>query len=682
METARQKTCDQEQNQRILITNVNGLLGHSLFEFMRSDHITIKSEDGRQPHRFLGTLNTCYPGGMVTPPPSDTIKILDSKNKVNTFNKQVRGADVIVLDISQFGCDLDEAQKVLKALKYQDVQPEKEQVLIVVSSVMAWSKTKPKDGGDAYNQDEVNMRVPLPKYQVLKQLELTAQSLQKYNAKLRVHVVCSGLLYGNGEQNDIFYEFFRRAWVSLHPQLAALPVIGKGQNFLPTIHVNDLSNSIDLIVNHGHEFAQYLLAVDQSSNTQMDLMKAISEGIGSGAIQETQISEVINEQWCDFMTIDVKLETSDVLREGIEWIYPTGINSKTMSKLNDEFNYFRGLFPLKVFMSGPPCSGKTYFAQKLSEDYGIPHYTIQDIVSMGKQLTNDYGKQLKVKVEELIDQAEADYEKTRKKKDPDFDRSTCNPRFTDDILADLVKIQLNSAACMNKGFILDGFPRSQDDAKTVFMEKHLKPDQPEPVEGEEEKKPEYDLIKNDKILPQYSIILESDDASLIQKAKDLPAEKTADSHHNDAGMQRRLKEFRARNVEDSGATVKDFFTEAIGYQNVLIIDANSPEEEQLLKMKEIIEQKGKPCCINMITAEDRKFLAMLDKQAKAAERAKKRAERMQQESVPDGTPAVEEGSESKHQQDETVESEEEVDEVTQMILNEERENAEKAAQSV
>lgn len=235
---------------------------------------------------------------------------------------------------------------------------------------------------------------------------------------------------------------------------------------------------------------------------------------------------------------------------------------------------------------------------------------------------------------------------------------------------------------MNKGFILDGFPRSQDDAKVVFMEKHLKPDQPEPVEGEEEKEPEYDLIKNDKILPQYSIILEADDASLIQKAKDLPAEKTADSHHNDAGMQRRLKEFRARNVEDSGATVKDFFTEAIGYQNVLIIDANSPEEEQLLKMKEIIEQKGKPCCINMITAEDRKFLAMLDKQAKAAERAKKRAERMQQESVPDGTPAVEEGSESKHQQDETVESEEEVDEVTQMILNEERENAEKAAQSV
>ena len=54
-------------------------------------------------------------------------------------------------------------------------------------------------------------------------------------------------------------------------------------------------------------------------------------------------------------------------------------------------------------------------------------------------------------------------------------------------------------------------------------------------------------------------------------------------------MIRRLKEYRARNVEDSGATVKDFFTQAIGYPNVLIIDSMTNEGEQLLKMKEIIE---------------------------------------------------------------------------------------------
>ena len=132
---------------------------------------------------------------------------------------------------------------------------------------------------------------------------------------------------------------------------------------------------------------------------------------------------------------------------------------------------------------------------------------------------------------------------------------------------------------MNKGFILDGFPRSQDDAKNIFMERHLKNVEAQPAEGEEEQEPEYDEVKNEKILPQYSIILEADDASLLQRAKELPPEKVEGTHHNDAGMQRRLKEFRARNVEDSGATVKDFFTETIGYQNVLIIDSNSPEAE-------------------------------------------------------------------------------------------------------
>ena len=66
-------------------------------------------------------------------------------------------------------------------------------------------------------------------------------------------------------------------------------------------------------------------------------------------------------------------------------------------------------------------------------------------------------------------------------------------------------------------------------------------------------------------MPQYTIISESDDAYLISKAKELPAEKLDGSHWNDAGMIRRLKEYRARNIEDSRDTVKEFFTEHIGY---------------------------------------------------------------------------------------------------------------------
>ena len=105
---------------------------------------------------------------------------------------------------------------------------ENEQVLIVVSSPMVWSMTPT---GKIYKDEDSDMRVPLPKYQSLKQIEMSALALMKHNYNLRVHVVCSGFLYGNGEQNDIFYEFFRRAWVSLHPKLAALPVVAGGKNY-------------------------------------------------------------------------------------------------------------------------------------------------------------------------------------------------------------------------------------------------------------------------------------------------------------------------------------------------------------------------------------------------------------------------------------------------------------------
>ena len=146
---------------------------------------------------------------------------------------------------------------------------------------------------------------------------------------------------------------------------------------------------------------------------------------------------------------------------------------------------------------------------------------------------------------------------------------------------------MNSAACQNKGFILEGFPRSQEDAKSIFNEKKELPKkavegEEAPAEGEEE--PQFEYIINEKIVPQYAIALEADDASLGGRGKELPADQ-----QDDARLGRRLKEYRGRNADDSGTTVKDFFTEAIGYPNVLVVDSMLPEGELLPKMKEIIE---------------------------------------------------------------------------------------------
>jgi hypothetical protein len=71
--------------------------------------------------------------------------------------------------------------------------------------------------------------------------------------------------------------------------------------------------------------------------------------------------------------------------------------------------------------------------------------------------------------------------------------------------------------------------------------------------------------------------------------KDLPPEKIEGSHWDDAGMGRRLKSFRTTNTDDSGETVKDFFTDIIGYQNVLPVDASKENSTQLSSMSELIE---------------------------------------------------------------------------------------------
>jgi hypothetical protein len=116
---------------------------------MRNDHITIHLEKDQKSHRFLGTLNQSHGGGMVTPSPSDTIKILDSASKPKTFGKQVKEADMIVLDISQLSVNIDEAEAVISALKLSESN--KDQTLIVVSTPMVWSNTTTKQDGSAYD---------------------------------------------------------------------------------------------------------------------------------------------------------------------------------------------------------------------------------------------------------------------------------------------------------------------------------------------------------------------------------------------------------------------------------------------------------------------------------------------------------------------------------------------------
>ena len=110
-----------------------------------------------------------------------------------------------------------------------------------------------------------------------------------------------------------------------------------------------------------------------------------------------------------------------------------------MKLLNEEFNLFRGLFPLKVYIGGPPGSGKSHFAKLIAESYGIPHLTIHSMVEHAQKLNDELGDEIRDTVEQLKKAELEAYEKTRKKKDPDLDPNKIKVRFPDETIHKLVK---------------------------------------------------------------------------------------------------------------------------------------------------------------------------------------------------------------------------------------------------
>lgn len=102
------------------------------------------------------------------------------------------------------------------------------------------------------------------------------------------------------------------------------------------------------------------------------------------------------------MTLNLKMKASDCFRhgklteaeeEGIDddeekeallkkrrfpWHCEKGIIGN-MVKLNEEFNEFNGLNPVKISITGPPASGKSFYAAKLAKYYNIPHVSVSQL---------------------------------------------------------------------------------------------------------------------------------------------------------------------------------------------------------------------------------------------------------------------------------------------------------------
>ena len=258
---------------------------------------------------------------------------------------------------------------------------------------------------------------------------------------------------------------------------------------------------------------------------------------------------------------------------------------KNIRSLEGEFNKFRGLNPVKIYITGPPASGKTFYAEKLAHYYNIPRIHIKPLVDevfrMSKidedaagenKLIND----CRTKIEEIKTQMEEDINEKRANGDygeepedgwPEVVIRDEDIRIPDVLLWEQLKIVLGQNDCRNRGYILDGFPRAYKGAQNIFLKKLPEYDEDgqlieeEEEELEEGQEPSFDKhVVDTDIFPSSVIVLEGADSELINRVRELPEDQIFGTHYTMEDMKRRIRKYREiNNSEVAEPSVQDFF---------------------------------------------------------------------------------------------------------------------------
>lgn len=115
--------------------------------------------------------------------------------------------------------------------------------------------------------------------------------------KLLTYIVCPGVIYGDGERDHGFHDYFARAWSAT--ESTALPIFGSGRNIIPTIHVRDLASYVANVLMHLPE-QRYLFATDDSQCSQRELVRTISQHIGCGETFDSNDTSLYTQQVCSW----------------------------------------------------------------------------------------------------------------------------------------------------------------------------------------------------------------------------------------------------------------------------------------------------------------------------------------------------------------------------------------------
>ena len=444
-----------------------------------------------------------------------------------------------------------------------------------------------------YKESEFNKRIPNSKYFYYKILESLA--LSKINSNLKAYVICPGFIYGCGE--DIFFDYFRESWKS---NLEYMPIIGEGDNHIPTIHILDLIHTIKRVVNLKPDI-NYIFACDKTKNpTMKNILNHICKGIGgieTKIIKDFDLNKINIPHYAE-LSIDLRIKYSSIMedeprrkKEDIEdyeerkfkWHCEFGI-PENIELLSEEFNLYRDLKPIKIIISGPPYGGKSTIAKKISEKYKIKHYTIDKICEWAKNEENELGEEIKKKdeeIEENVKKAMEEYEhrKNKKKTDPPFDPTPFR-KYPDDFLSKIIKTKLCLGECISKGYILENYPKSYNDCLNLFN-----------ISNDENK---FEL--NKELIPDNVLIINNyTNESLKEKLKMKYPDYSERTNELESKFNKRLEKYKQLEINnnENQKLLIDFYKE--NNIDIHFIDEKNlmhNNEEENKKIIEFLERNG------------------------------------------------------------------------------------------
>lgn len=534
--------------------------------------------------------------------------------------------DIIVYNITEDSDVIDEAVWAVSSLNSEVDNFDNSKMFVLISTALTWANSKPLDPEDPeipFTEDDYRRRKPHSNFKEHISAEKTVTKFGKTNKqRLQTFVIASGVTYGMGE--NVFHYFFKEAWLG---KKTALPCFGDGINVIPTIHIKDLA-SVVLNVMDSKPATRYLIAVDDSKPTLQEIIKTISKRLGTGKIEKISAEDGLlikdlKQSEFDSLLMNTRMDAMFVKESMvISWVAETGI-IEAIAQVAKEFKEARKLLPMRICILGPPASGKSTISKLLCEKFRLHHIHMKQVIDDTIARLEESANKLEMGATGDGDDEEDEGDEAQLQEDVELleqvneSKKENGGRIDDSLLIRFFRNTLKQMKCQNQGFVLDGFPKTYNQAQELFAADD------DAEDGEDGGDDRFDKT----IMPELIITLQASNEFLKDRVMNLPEEVVQGTHNTEEEFMRRLQDFRNINVEDE--TVLNYFDELEIHPEAIVIGENDKVEHERV-IRHISHIVGEPRNYGP-TSEEREEFERLHVEEKMRKEAEERDKRQLQE---------------------------------------------------